>query len=151
MQCFKLLILFALTMAACAESPVIQHPYNYKGKIALEGHVIGLEEMDHFNALEAKFIEHELVDETKAKAKILGRIEKINGSTIILKSDSLHYFYAVLEEPLTFNDSLLHQRCILQGLAQMEDSSQLPGEVKGYAKGQKRFLRFDTRSAIILK
>lgn len=150
----KLLILFALAISSCAESPILQHPYTYKSVqkgIVIEGDLIGLEEMDHFNAMEARFIEHELVDNTKAKAKILGSIEKIEGNTILLKSDSLNFFYAVLEDPLTFNDSLLHRSCILQGSAQMEDSTTLTPNIKPFAKNKKRFLRFDTRAAIILK
>jgi hypothetical protein len=150
----KLLILFALALASCSESLVTHHSYTYKGvqkNILIEGEFIGLENMDHFNAMEARFIEHELVDDTKAKAKILGSIEKIEGSTILLKSDSLNFFYAELEDPLTFNDSLLQRRCILQGVAQMEDSSLLADWLKPFAKNKKRFLRFNTRAAIILK
>ncbi|MCX6180511.1 MAG: hypothetical protein NT150_01100 [Bacteroidetes bacterium] len=150
----KLLILFTLALASCTESPVIQRAYSCKStkkNLQIEGYFIGLEEMDHFNAMELRYIEHELVDDTKAKAKILGSIEKIEGNTILLKGDSLNFFYAVLEEPLTFNDSLLHRHCILQGRAQMEDSTKVPASIKPFFKNAKRILRFETRAAIILK
>lgn len=149
----KLLVLFILALASCAEKPAIQHSYTYNNvakSIHIEGQFIGLEEMDHFNAMEAQFIEHELVDGTRAKAKVLGSIEKIEGSTILLKSDSLNFFYAELEEPLLFGDSLLHRACILQGQAQMQDTTQLKEWLKPYANNKKRFLRFETRAAIIL-
>jgi len=120
---FKYLLLFILVLTSCSNPTVIQHPYYYNNAkgLQIKGTVYGLEDMNHFNAMETEDIEHELVDDTKAKVKIVGKINVYHSPTnIFAQSSKGKNFEVFISEPLGIDTSLIGKTCIFQGKAQMD-------------------------------
>ena len=71
--------------------------------------------------MESEDIEHELVDDTKAKVKIVGKISTFRSSnSLTATSTKGKSFDVFIAEPLGVDTSLLGKTCIFQGLAQMQ-------------------------------
>ena len=140
----KHLLLLSIFTLGCDEPHIIRHSYHYinsKNHTSIEGEVYGLEDMDHYNVMQAESIMHELVDDNKAKLKIHGTIKaKINEQRFQVESEQHNYFTVELEHPLQAHDSLIGKKCIFQGIGQMNESTKEKG----------RTLLVEAKSMIIL-
>lgn len=139
----KHLPLLIIATTACSEPPIVRHSYHFsnaKNLTNIEGEVYGLEEMDHYNSLTLESIIHELVDETKAKIKVEGRIKSItSGRKLVAESDQKQIFTAELDSPLQLNDTMVDKKCIFQGIGQMNENN------------ENRTLEVQVQSMIILR
>ncbi len=150
---FKYFLPSLLLLMSCSEPSIIKHSYsvnNPQKNLKLEGTLYGLEEMDHYNTLQLSTIEHELVDNTSAKAKITGVVVGFSSNSALIKGDK-DYFFIEIEEPLTLPKESLGKECLFQGLAQMRDSSEMSSEIKALNPNKKRYLHFTVSSMIVLK